>query len=60
MTVKSAASRAHTLTGIQMYATKVLDRMATGAAAGLLAFPFVAFFGAAFVLLGVVVGCLLG
>jgi len=43
-----------------MYATKVLDRMATGAAAGLLAFPFVAFFGAAFVLLGVVIGCLLG
>lgn len=43
-----------------MRATEVLDRIATGAATALLAFPFVAFFGFAFLVLGVIVGCLVG
>ena len=43
-----------------MHATKALDHLATGAATVLLAFPFVAFFGSAFVLLAVIVGCLVG
>ena len=43
-----------------MHGKAALGHLATGAATALLAFPFLAFFASAFVLLAVVLGCLVG